>query len=1072
VNRPLHDRVRIPFVLLSLALLAAFGCSPKQAEAKKASNNAEAAPKPIAATNAAPAATNVSPPTAKPPATTNVVTAPPGQSPVAATNVAGLPMTAQTPSTGAPVPGSTNRLTAPGKTDSTNNPASDEIQLSFQGANIEMVVQWLAKTTGKSVVKHPRVQCQLTIVSSKKLLPREAVNLVYRALALEGFTTVESSKSILIVPEGQEPKMSPELVNSSALPEGRQRLVRVFPLSHVTPSEVREKIRPVLSEKAGIETDDHGNQLIITDYTDNIRLAGELIQELDVASSSDSVIEIFPLKHSDADELAALMALVLNGTAAPPSSGGSSGPSPSPMSMGGPGGPGGPMGGPMMSRPGPSISSSSPSSSLSSQVGNQIRLWPDKTANRLIVAAPKSKIPEVKRLLEILDTEKPAEVSVRVIPLKNVTADDLVKEIGPLYQRMSGKSVKDIIEVTSNNRSNSLIVLSSEPNFLAIQKLVNTLDTEEAQEKVMQTFPLKNADAEDVAKQLQDLSQDQDNSSSRFFYYFSPFSNRSGKKMSVVSDRRRNTVIVQAPPGQMENIKKLIKALDEPVTDNALAPKIYPLKYVSAVDIEDVLNELFLKKQQSRSYWDYAYDSDFGGGSSQQKDAGRLYGKVRITSEPYSNSIIVTSNSPENLNAVEDVLKQLDVPSQAGDTTLRVNLKFSNSTTLASSLNILFARGGSPQLRAAPQPGQPQDGRGPAAQQNNTEGNFEIERETKEDAYYPWLGGPQENNYRGSDGRNSIRPVSDLVGRVRVVPDKRTNSLLITSNVHFFAQVLKLINELDAPTPQVLIEAKIIEVSSDFRDRFGVRWSPDGARTFDSEDMDDSVQMKGSAAYTKVFAGSKLADALKTGVLDSSVHLDFLVQFLRKNADATVLAEPQLNIADNELGKLFVGARVPFIYNSQNTEVGGRNDSFQYKDVGVILEVTPHINNAEEVALKIRAESSNIRDGVTLFGGAVLDTRNFRTDLMVKSGETVVLGGIIQREQSTTIRKVPLLGDIPWLGWAFKKKDKLTRDIELMVFLRPKITRTPEDAKALIEEIDKKAPRIKKWQETNPHETK
>ena len=124
----------------------------------------------------------------------------------------------------------------------------------------------------------------------------------------------------------------------------------------------------------------------------------------------------------------------------------------------------------------------------------------------------------------------------------------------------------------------------------------------------------------------------------------------------------------------MENIEKLIKALDEPVSDETLAPKIFRLKYVSAPDIEDVLNELFLKRQQQRVYWDpYGFPSQQDGADRQ---SGRLYGKVRITSEPYANAIIVTSNSKENLNAVDDIIKQLDAPSQAGETTLRVGLRF------------------------------------------------------------------------------------------------------------------------------------------------------------------------------------------------------------------------------------------------------------------------------------------------------------------------------------------------------------------------------------------------------------
>src|SRR4030095_1420155 len=253
--------------------------------------------------------------------------------------------------------------------------------------------------------------------------------------------------------------------------------------------------------------------------------------------------------------------------------------------------------------------------------------------------------------------------------------------------------------------------------------------------------------------------------------------------------------------------------LDEPVSDESLAPKIFRLKYVSAVDIEDVLNELFLKKQSLRTYWDpYNPFSQQDAGGDRQ--GGRLYGKVRITSEPYANAIIVTSNSRENLSAVEDMIKELDVPSQAGETTLRVGLRFAKASTVANNINILFARSGAPPLRqTGQQPNQPQDVRNPQQQISPSQNNFALEQESKEEGYYPWLGGQQENNIRGPDGRNTVRPVSDLVGRVRVVPDQRSNALLISANVHFFPQVIKLIEELDAPTAQVLIEGKIVEVS-------------------------------------------------------------------------------------------------------------------------------------------------------------------------------------------------------------------------------------------------------------------
>jgi len=842
---------------------------------------------------------------------------------------------------------------ADGESKGKDDKASDEILVSFQGANIDMIVQWLAQTSGKSVLKHPRVQCQLTIVGSKKVTKREALNLVYRALALEGFNTIESSKAILIVPADQDLKLTPELIGPTRtdIPEGRQRLIKIFPLKHVQAADIKDKVRNLLSEKATVDSDDRANQLIVTDYNENLIQAGDMIAAL--------------------------------------------------------------------------------------------------------------------------DSDKPQDVSLRVIPLKNVSAQDLVKEVSPLYQKMSGKGAKEAVEITANDRSNSLIILSSESTFKTLENIVALLDTEEAQEKVMRAFPLKNAEAADVAKQLQDLYQEQDNNNMRYpFYSFSQSSqNKNNKKMNVVADRRRNTVIVQAAPSSIDNISKMIEALDEPVGDETLAPKIYALKYVSAGDLEDILNELFLKKVPQRTYWYW----DEAPPAQADRDVGRLYGKVRITSEPHSNSLIITANSTENLAAIEAVIKQLDVPSEAGDTTLRIGLNFAKASTVANSINVLFAKNGSPPLRAVVQPGQQPNQNQIQQQQQNQNSSapnqFELEQDAREEGYFPWLNG-QPDVQRGD--RATTRPVSDLVGRVRIVPDQLSNALLISANVHFFPQVLKLIDEMDVAAPQVLIEARIVEVASDFLDKLGIRWSPDGEKVFTADDFDNSVLVNVKGAYAKGFGGpvgnlggpaAALANSLHSGVIDSTLNLDFLIQFLKKTTDATVLAEPQINIKDNEVGRLFVGQQVPFIDRSLSTDVGGLNQSFSYKNVGVILEVTPHINASGDVSLRIRTESSAIVPGITLFGGAILDTRNFKTDLTAKDGETLVLGGIIQKQVSDTLRKTPIVGDIPGLKWLFNKKDKSSREVELMVFLRPKIVRSPADAKALLEEIDRKAPHVKQWQD-------
>ncbi len=850
-------------------------------------------------------------------------------------------------------------------TNSSGTNAGDGIQLSFQGASVDMVAQWLSQTTGKTVIKHPQVNCQVTIMSVKKVPVRQAINMIYRALAMQGCSAVELADSILLVPQGQEPKMSPEVVTGSMtnLPAGRQLLVKVFALKHIQAADAKERIQTALSDKASVDVDELANEIIVTDYNDNLRVVSDLI--------------------------------------------------------------------------------------------------------------------------DALDSDHAEDVAVRIIPLKHIAADELAKEMSPIYDKMGNKAGnKSTVDVAADDRSNSLIILSSLADFGAIEKLVASLDTEDAQEETTRTFVLQNADAQDVAKQLQDLANTQNSSGSRYTYYFSPQPESNGKKMSVVADRRRNAVIVQAPPAQMDSLENMIKELDAPVSDDSLAPEIIPLKYVSATDIEDVLNELFLKKTQQRNYWDFFDDNSDN--STEDHDVGRLYGKVRITSEPYSNAIIITSNSKENLAVIENVLRQLDQPSQAGESTLRIGLKYAKADTVANRLNILFAKNGSPALSPTAQQNQnnPQQSQQPQQQQQQTgsgtdDTSFNLTQETKEDVYYPWIGG-QPDPASSSSSKSSTMSVSDLVGRVRCVSDQRGNALLISANVHYFPQILQLIQDVDAPSDKVTIEARIVQVSSDYLDKLGVRWSPDGSTVFSPADYDDSLLASASGSYQKGFGGNTTVNtpannsagsiiqtlaSLRSGMVSSTLNIDYLVQFLREKTDATVLGEPSITIDDNQMGKLFVGQEVPVPGNTQVSSVGSQNTSITYKDVGVTLEVTPHINSEGDVQLNIHAESSTVDSGGTVLGGDVFDTDNFRTEATAKTDQTLLLGGIIQKQYSNVVRKFPVLGDIPGLGWAFKKKDKNMQEVELMVFLRPVVIHTAKDARELEQEFREKTPLLQKWQE-------
>ncbi len=440
-------------------------------------------------------------------------------------------------------------------------------------------------------------------------------------------------------------------------------------------------------------------------------------------------------------------------------------------------------------------------------------------------------------------------------------------------------------------------------------------------------------------------------------------------------------------------------------------------------------------------------------------------------------------------------MKELDKPSAAGDTTYHVKLNFGNAQKIANRINILFAKNGAQPLRPVTQ--QNPNGANPqtqTAQQTQTAtppaDDFSLEQVVKEDAYYSWLGGtPDVTGRNASVERSTDRPVSDLVGRVRVVPDEASSALLVTANVHLFAQVSKMIEEMDIPRAEVMIEARLVQISANYLDQIGVRYTPNGSQVFTGADYQNSLMpnvggtyLQGVGNNTQVnnpinAGGSSTAasvaqalTSLRSGVLTGSISMDFLIQFLHEKADATVISEPQITIEDNDMGKLFVGQAIPIETGNLNPATGGSSQSFTYRNVGVIVEVEPHINDAGDFACRIRTESSTL-DPSQILGQPVFDSAQFRTKLTAKAGETLVLGGINQKQLSDTSYKTPILGSIPGLKYLFGKRDTSSKQTELLVFLRPKVVRTQAQARQLLEEANKKMSLIQKW-EQNDSESK
>ncbi len=234
----------------------------------------------------------------------------------------------------------------------------------------------------------------------------------------------------------------------------------------------------------------------------------------------------------------------------------------------------------------------------------------DDRANLMIVTDYNDNLAAAAGLIAALDVEKNDDVIVRVINLKNVNAAELAKQIEPLYQKLTGKQSKELIEVSASDTANSLMVLSSAANFKEIEAICHFAGYDgragESHENIRFEKRRRAGRGQTTCR-----TWARTRTTVRPIATFTSAAARTQKdtkKMSIVADRRRNAILVQAPPAAMEGIAATIAALDEPVADNSLAPKIVPLENVSAGDIEDVLNELFLKKTQQRSY--FFFDED------------------------------------------------------------------------------------------------------------------------------------------------------------------------------------------------------------------------------------------------------------------------------------------------------------------------------------------------------------------------------------------------------------------------------------------------------------------------------
>jgi type II secretory pathway component GspD/PulD (secretin) len=331
----------------------------------------------------------------------------------------------------------------------------------------------------------------------------------------------------------------------------------------------------------------------------------------------------------------------------------------------------------------------------------------------------------------------------------------------------------------------------------------------------------------------------------------------------------------------------------------------------------------------------------------------------------------------------------------------------------------------------------------------------------------------------------------EIQQQVVVVPEPISNKLLISATPRYFTDLMRLIHELDAQPAQVLIQVLIAEVHLTGSEEFGVevglqspilfmRSAVPGNQTSNSTinpvtafnfanpslGLGQNFIGPGIVGFQGLSSGLGVGRANQNSlgglvISASSDAFSLLIRALKRQGRVEILSRPQIMTLDNQSGFVLVGQYYPYISGTSVTGTGILQNNVLYQNVGVMLSVTPRIGPNGQVIMRVIPEVSaaqptpvvlGINANGTTTNATVFDTQTVQTTVTAQDGETVVLGGLITKNDAKQENKIPWLGDLPWVGAAFRYRTQTKDKRELLVILTPRIVRSREEGQRLLAE--------------------
>ncbi len=317
---------------------------------------------------------------------------------------------------------------------------------------------------------------------------------------------------------------------------------------------------------------------------------------------------------------------------------------------------------------------------------------------------------------------------------------------------------------------------------------------------------------------------------------------------------------------------------------------------------------------------------------------------------------------------------------------------------------------------------------------------------------------PETNNKAGS------KKLDLLSQNIKITADQPTNSLIIMANKEDYPVLEEVITKLDIPRSMVYLECLLMEVNVNHNLNIGTEWKASGGYDGDTRAVFGGFGGTGDSGYTNldtIKSGAGLPKGFSIGMLGKDISIGGLtfpsiqavIQAFQSDKDVNILATPQILTTENDEAVITVGKNIPFQTRSAAQLGNETYSSFEYKDVGITLKITPQISKGRLVRLNIFQELTKL-DSVNLSSTDRPTTlkRKIQTSIIVKDTNTIVIGGLIDESLTKTQSKVPCIGDIPLLGWGFKDESKGIDKTNLYVFITPRVIQNPLEAAFIYKE--------------------